>query len=112
MIVFGAACARLVVCLSIPLLGWLLSIFVFCGSAVLWLLLMFKAYQGETLQAADRRRHRGRAHLTLGIRDWDSGLEVPNRDSGARGSAIRGSGTHGARLKPDSVIRDQRFDSQ
>jgi uncharacterized membrane protein len=46
-IVFGSACLALLVCLAIPLLGWILSIFVFYGSAALWLLLMFKAYQGE-----------------------------------------------------------------
>ena len=35
-------------CLSIPLLGWLISFFLIPPvSAVLWLLLMFKAYQGE-----------------------------------------------------------------
>jgi uncharacterized membrane protein len=47
MVVFGAACVALVVCLTIPFLGWILSIFVFYGSAALWLVLMFKAYQGE-----------------------------------------------------------------
>jgi uncharacterized membrane protein len=47
MLVFGIACVAFILCLSIPLLGWVLSIFVFYGSAVLWLLLMFKAYQGE-----------------------------------------------------------------
>ena len=47
MMVFGAACVAFLICLSIPLLGWILSIFVFYGSAALWLLLMFKAYQGE-----------------------------------------------------------------
>ena len=47
MMVFGAACIAFLICLSIPLLGWILSIFVFYGSAALWLLLMFKAYQGE-----------------------------------------------------------------
>ena len=46
-LVFGAACVALIVCLSIPFLGWILSIFVFYGSAALWLVLMFKAYQGE-----------------------------------------------------------------
>ena len=46
-IVFGTACLALLVCLAVPLLGWILSIFVFYGSAALWLLLMFKAYQGE-----------------------------------------------------------------
>jgi uncharacterized membrane protein len=47
MLVFGTACIALMVCLSIPFLGWILSIFVFYGSAALWLILMFKAYQGE-----------------------------------------------------------------
>jgi len=47
MLVFGTACVALLVCLSIPFLGWILSIFVFYGSAALWLVLMFKAYQGE-----------------------------------------------------------------
>jgi uncharacterized membrane protein len=46
-IVFGAASVAFLVCLSIPFLGWILSIFVFYGSAALWLLLMFKAYKGE-----------------------------------------------------------------
>jgi uncharacterized membrane protein len=32
---------------SIPLLGWLLGFFVWIGSLVVWLVLMFKAYQGE-----------------------------------------------------------------
>lgn len=47
MLVFGTACVAFVLCLSIPFLGWILSIFVFYGSAALWLLLMLKAYQGE-----------------------------------------------------------------
>ena len=47
MLVFGAACALLIFCLAVPFLGWLLAIFVVYGSAALWLLLMFKAYQGE-----------------------------------------------------------------
>jgi uncharacterized membrane protein len=46
MLVFGSACIALVICLSVPILGWILSIFVFYGSAALWLILMFKAYQG------------------------------------------------------------------
>jgi uncharacterized membrane protein len=46
-LVFGAACLALIVCLAIPFLGWILSIFVFYGSVALWLILMFKAYQGE-----------------------------------------------------------------
>ncbi len=47
MVVFGAACLAFLVCLSIPFLGWILSSFVLYGSAALWLILMFKAYQGE-----------------------------------------------------------------
>ena len=47
MLVFGPACVALLLCLSIPLLGWVLSIFIVYGSAALWLILMFKAYQGE-----------------------------------------------------------------
>lgn len=47
MVVFGAACLAFIVCLTVPFLGWILSIFVFYGSAALWLVLMFKAYQGE-----------------------------------------------------------------
>ncbi len=46
-VVFGAACVALLVCIAIPFLGWILSIFVVYGSAALWLVLMFKAYQGE-----------------------------------------------------------------
>lgn len=47
MLVFGTSCAVLILCLAVPFLGWLLAIFVMYGSAALWLLLMFKAYQGE-----------------------------------------------------------------
>ena len=47
MLVFGAACIAFLVCLSIPFLGWILSIVIFYASAALWLILMFKAYQGE-----------------------------------------------------------------
>lgn len=47
MLVFGAACLAVLVCLSIPFLGWILSIFIVYGSVALWLILMFKAYQGE-----------------------------------------------------------------
>ena len=46
-LVFGPACVAFLLCLSIPFLGWILSIFIFYGSAALWLILMFKAYQGE-----------------------------------------------------------------
>jgi uncharacterized membrane protein len=47
MLVFGAASLAFLVCLAIPFLGWILSIFVVYGSVALWLVLMFKAYQGE-----------------------------------------------------------------
>jgi uncharacterized membrane protein len=32
---------------SIPLLGWILGFFIWLASLVMWLVLMFKAYQGE-----------------------------------------------------------------
>ena len=50
-IVFGALCVLWFVGLSIPFFGWMLSFLVIPPvSAVLWLLLMFKAYQGERFE--------------------------------------------------------------
>jgi uncharacterized membrane protein len=47
-ITFGALCLAWMVSLSIPFFGWILAIIVIPPvSVVLWLLLMFKAYQGE-----------------------------------------------------------------
>jgi len=47
-IVFGALSVAWFLCLSIPILGWLISFMVIPPvSAVLWLILIFKAYQGE-----------------------------------------------------------------
>ena len=47
-IVFGALSVLCILLQSIPLLGMLLAVFlVIPASAVLWLILMFKAYQGE-----------------------------------------------------------------
>lgn len=47
-IVFGVLCALWFVGLSIPFIGWLISfILIPPVSAALWLLLMFKAYQGD-----------------------------------------------------------------
>ena len=47
-LVFGGLCALWFVGASIPPFGWLLSFIIIPPlSAVLWLLLMFKAYQGE-----------------------------------------------------------------
>jgi uncharacterized membrane protein len=47
-LVFGALSLAWFLCLSIPILGWLISFILIPPlSAVLWLLLMFKAYQGE-----------------------------------------------------------------
>ena len=47
-IVFGGLCALWFIGTSIPPLGWFLSFIVIPPlSAVLWLLLLFKAYQGE-----------------------------------------------------------------
>ena len=47
-IVFGSLSLAFVLLQSIPLLGLLLSVFIVIPlSAVIWLLMMFKAYQGE-----------------------------------------------------------------
>ena len=47
-IVFGALSLACIVLQSIPLLGMLIAVFlVIPASAVLWLILMYKAYQGE-----------------------------------------------------------------
>jgi len=47
-IVFGALCALWFVGLSIPFFGWILSFIVIPPvSAIIWLLMLFKAYQGE-----------------------------------------------------------------
>ena len=35
------------VLLGIPILGWILAFFLWAGGLIVWLLLMFKAYQGE-----------------------------------------------------------------
>ena len=64
-IVFGGLCALWFVGLSIPLLGWLISFILIPPlSAVLWLLLMFKAYQGERFKLPFARRYRRGALLT------------------------------------------------
>jgi len=50
-IVFLALSVACVVLQSIPILGMLIAVFlVIPTSAVLWLILMFKAYQGETFK--------------------------------------------------------------
>jgi uncharacterized membrane protein len=47
-IVFGALSLAWMVALSVPFLGWAVAIFIIPPlSAVLWLLLMYKAYRGE-----------------------------------------------------------------
>jgi uncharacterized membrane protein len=46
-IVFGALCVLWFVGWSIPFLGWLISLLLIPVSAALWLLLLFKAYQGQ-----------------------------------------------------------------
>jgi len=47
-IVFAGLSFAWFLCFSVPFLGWLVSIFVIPPvSALLWLLLIFKAYQGE-----------------------------------------------------------------
>src|SRR5215208_6372336 len=52
-IVFGALSLAWMVALSVPILGWIVAIFIIPPvSAVLWLLLMYKAYQGERYKVA------------------------------------------------------------
>ena len=47
-IVFGGLSLAWMVALSIPILGWIVAFLVIPPvSAVLWLILMYKAYQGE-----------------------------------------------------------------
>jgi len=47
-IVFGTLSIAWMIALSVPFLGWAVAFFVIPPvSAVLWLLLMYKAYQGE-----------------------------------------------------------------
>ena len=47
-IVFGALSIGWMIALSIPFLGWIVAFLVIPPvSAVLWLILMYKAYQGE-----------------------------------------------------------------
>jgi uncharacterized membrane protein len=47
-VVFGVLSLSWFALVSIPFIGWLLAIFVLIpASAILWLLLLFKAYQGE-----------------------------------------------------------------
>jgi uncharacterized membrane protein len=47
-IVFGVLCGLWVVVLSIPFIGLIIAVFIILPvSAIIWLLLMFKAYQGE-----------------------------------------------------------------
>lgn len=64
LIVFGGLSLAWFVSLSIPLLGWFIALVVILPlSAVLWLLLMFRAYQGERYklpfagEIADQREH-------------------------------------------------------
>jgi len=47
-IAFGALCALWFIGFSIPILGWVLSIMVVTPvSALVWLLMLYKAYRGE-----------------------------------------------------------------
>jgi uncharacterized membrane protein len=47
-IAFGALCIIWMVSLSVPLLGWLIAFVVLpLPSLILWLFMMYKAYQGE-----------------------------------------------------------------
>lgn len=63
-IVFGGLSLAWMVALSVPVLGWIVAFFLIPPvSAVLWLLLMYRAYQGERFKVsgagdmAARRSH-------------------------------------------------------
>ena len=61
-IVFGGLSLAWMIALSIPVLGWIVAFLVIPPvSAVLWLILMYKAYQGERFKvpgAGDMAEHR------------------------------------------------------
>jgi uncharacterized membrane protein len=61
-IVFGGLSLAWMIAFAIPIPGWFVAIFVIPPvSAVLWLLLMYKAYQGERFKvpgAGDMAEHR------------------------------------------------------
>ena len=46
-VVFGAITILQIVLGWIPIIGWLLGIVVWIATGILWLFLMYKAYQGE-----------------------------------------------------------------
>lgn len=46
-VVFGAITILQIVLGWIPVIGWLLGIIVWIATGILWLFLMYKAYQGE-----------------------------------------------------------------
>lgn len=46
-VVFGAVTILQIVLGWIPVIGWLLGIIVWVATGILWLFLMYKAYQGE-----------------------------------------------------------------
>ena len=49
-VVFGAVFVLGIILPFIPVVGWILLPIVYIGSVVLWILLMVKAYQGETFK--------------------------------------------------------------
>ena len=61
-IVFGGLSLAWMLALSVPFLGWIVAFLVIPPvSAVLWLILMYKAYQGERFKvpvAGDMAEHR------------------------------------------------------
>jgi uncharacterized membrane protein len=62
-IVFGALCALWFVGPLIPFFGWVISLLIIPPlSAVVWLLMMFKAYQGERFKLPIAGRIADQAH--------------------------------------------------
>ncbi len=49
----------------IPFVGWILGILVWIGSVILWIYLMYSAYQGKMIKGPHRRQHRGQTGRRL-----------------------------------------------
>ena len=50
LITFGGTAVLQIILMSIPVLGWMLAPLVSLASLILWIVLMIKAYQGETFK--------------------------------------------------------------
>jgi len=44
---FGGLIVIIIIFLFIPIIGWIIDILLYIGAFILWIFLMYKAYQGE-----------------------------------------------------------------